>query len=706
MKNGETLEDLQTEFHRLEGSIIKMDGLPKLSELKHDMDQYEKQKVLYTEEMKDYEGKISFLQQDQEKINKHINELLRNIINISEKDINSSIDLEELETLNNKYENMEIDIESVKEELDIIHYNLNNFNIDIDNIPIDLPLNYDNVQNKNIVEELNNKLYSNNQKLERNRELIKKFNIKPIKIFTISDNYEKREDIFNKNMIELKTKIKKLYQLPEKNIDSVEDEITRLNEKSINLTDLQNQIDFIKKINIEEEGLVYVSTSRIKNIITLLENVKKNIGNESENKKLKELLKFREQFYENNEIEENNKIIEKEIKDMYYCYYFENISDLENINSDLNIELEKLNQYQYSYQYKQHEKALKLKEIIKYKNMLGQLDEYNIFLQQKRKNEEFTNESKKCEYELEELKDKMVEFQNHLKYLKNKIDETETNLNNIKIHDSNSKTLKKIKLLEIKIKNQKIINKYNELFEILKYENKYENNLVLQEKIKRCDTMVTQLLNDMKLTMDSYMETKTLIISLEKDISQKTDSLKELQSVKEKEEDLNSQLTELTDDLELHSEYMKLVNKNNIPMKLIHKKNSYIQKHINEFLEKLTKYTISIDIGDKNSISFNAHKNGLILDVNQLSGYETFILNIALKSALNKYSFISKSTLFILDEGLDVVDKDNFKKLDTLMKLLMKDYKHILLISHMPKVKDLQHNEINIQNDGRSSYIV
>ena len=127
---------------------------------------------------------------------------------------------------------------------------------------------------------------------------------------------------------------------------------------------------------------------------------------------------------------------------------------------------------------------------------------------------------------------------------------------------------------------------------------------------------------------------------------------------------------------------------------------------MNTFLEKLTTFTISIETDTKNGICLSAHKKGLILDVNQLSGYETFILNIALKSALNKYSFISKSTLFILDEGLDVVDKDNFKKLNLLMKLLMKHYKHILLISHMPKVKDLQHHEVNIQNNGTSSFIV
>ena len=93
------------------------------------------------------------------------------------------------------------------------------------------------------------------------------------------------------------------------------------------------------------------------------------------------------------------------------------------------------------------------------------------------------------------------------------------------------------------------------------------------------------------------------------------------------------------------------------------------------------------------------------LDVNQLSGYETFILNIALKSALNKYSFISKSTLFIIDEGLDVVDENNFSKLNILCEILRRNYKHILIISHMPKIRELQNYEIKILKNNNSSHI-
>jgi DNA repair exonuclease SbcCD ATPase subunit len=96
----------------------------------------------------------------------------------------------------------------------------------------------------------------------------------------------------------------------------------------------------------------------------------------------------------------------------------------------------------------------------------------------------------------------------------------------------------------------------------------------------------------------------------------------------------------------------------------------------------------------------------MTLDVNQLSGYETFILNIGLKSALNKYSFLSKSTLFIIDEGLDVVDKENVKKLKILTSYLLNNYKHILLISHMDHIKYLEDSNISIQNNGVSSHFV
>ena len=103
-------------------------------------------------------------------------------------------------------------------------------------------------------------------------------------------------------------------------------------------------------------------------------------------------------------------------------------------------------------------------------------------------------------------------------------------------------------------------------------------------------------------------------------------------------------LKELQKDINLYEDYLNLINKNNIPAKLIKKKNLYIEEHINTFLENLVQFKIEIESDIKNGIHFYAKKKGLVLDINQLSGYETFILNIALKSALRKYSFISKST--------------------------------------------------------------
>lgn len=66
----------------------------------------------------------------------------------------------------------------------------------------------------------------------------------------------------------------------------------------------------------------------------------------------------------------------------------------------------------------------------------------------------------------------------------------------------------------------------------------------------------------------------------------------------------------------------------------------------------------------------------------RLSGYEYLILTIAIKRALNKYSQNSKSGIFVIDEAIDQIDKENFEnKLSKLLEMLTVEYSKILIIS-------------------------
>jgi DNA repair exonuclease SbcCD ATPase subunit len=71
-----------------------------------------------------------------------------------------------------------------------------------------------------------------------------------------------------------------------------------------------------------------------------------------------------------------------------------------------------------------------------------------------------------------------------------------------------------------------------------------------------------------------------------------------------------------------------------------------------------------------------------------LSGYETFVMEIALKIAYNQFCCNGcVGRLFVIDEGLDVIDEQNMRdRFPIVLKLLKDYYSSILLISHMENV--------------------
>ena len=724
------LEKLKSIFYKLEGSIINIEDNFKLSIITDlnnvkDITEYEKIKLSLIEKIQKYEKNILFSQKNKEDILNNIYKLYKNIIDIPiiEK-VDNSNEIKQLLSENN-FEN--INIKEAENELINLKSKLINFviNNEKNNKLVILPNNYDdNLNTINIDNILTNISYNNEQinilkkKLLPLHEII---NINKIKETNLYEDINTREEECNKKILELKTKIQNKHILPnikefiinENNIiPSINENIDYLqkNNNIISEDKLNIYIDYIEKL--PDIQFVEIKKDIIYNIKLLLIEIKDNITNTnliSVNNKLFNLLNYKDSYSKNKIIDDINSKIELEINTIVYEYCNGNIDILINNNKILYSEIDNFLLFKYIYQYNLHKKCIYLQNNIKYQYLVTQQEEFLIFLQQKEKNNSLTNECKNLELKLKSNDIKIKEYQNNIIQETYNLNNINNILKNIHIHNNNCIVIEKMKDIKNKIENQQIKDTYLNLKNKLEKEKEYIeikiNNLTIQEKIIYFDKIIEKLSTEQSLTSELYINLKTEISSIEKDIYLFEIKIKELNNIKEKGDNINNQLEDFKKDLDLYSEYINLVNKNTIPTKLINKKNLYIQDHINTFLENLTSFSIKITSDDKSGINFCINKKDLELDVNQLSGYETFILNIALKSALNKYSFISKSTLFILDEGLDVVDKDNFKKLDILMKLLMRHYNHILLISHMPKVKDLHNHEITIKNNGKSSYI-
>ena len=74
-------------------------------------------------------------------------------------------------------------------------------------------------------------------------------------------------------------------------------------------------------------------------------------------------------------------------------------------------------------------------------------------------------------------------------------------------------------------------------------------------------------------------------------------------------------------------------------------------------------------------------------------------------STLINISSLSKSDIFIIDEGFGALDETNIEACARLLNSLKKYFKTILIISHVDAIKDIVDKNIEISMKGQDSYV-
>ena len=100
-----------------------------------------------------------------------------------------------------------------------------------------------------------------------------------------------------------------------------------------------------------------------------------------------------------------------------------------------------------------------------------------------------------------------------------------------------------------------------------------------------------------------------------------------------------------------------------------------------------------------------AHKNGDERLIDVASGMEKMITSLALRASMTKISKLPKPTIWVIDEGFGSLDKDNLQSMRLLFQKLKTMFTNILIISHVPDLKDIVDSEIQITKNQSESHI-
>jgi len=159
-----------------------------------------------------------------------------------------------------------------------------------------------------------------------------------------------------------------------------------------------------------------------------------------------------------------------------------------------------------------------------------------------------------------------------------------------------------------------------------------------------------------------------------------------------------------------HNIYYKILHPNCLPNMILQNYLPLVEKYINNFLVQCSDFKVAItylkDKGNQKSQKITDQQLGIKLirkkssnAVETASGYERFIVNLAVRFAIREITHTSKPNFFIIDEGLGCFDKKNLNNFDRVLEYIKSQYDRVVIISHLKELQNRIEHPILIARD-------
>ena len=260
--------------------------------------------------------------------------------------------------------------------------------------------------------------------------------------------------------------------------------------------------------------------------------------------------------------------------------------------------------------------------------------------------------------------------------------------------------LEKIRNMETIIANKKLENEQlngkiiisNTMAEKLeeKIDNYYKNEEIaikLNEINKTKQTLVdknTKLTNQLNVCEGS-------IIKLHREYGSLEQKQSDLQEAK-------AELAKLREEYSAISMFEKAMHSNGISYDIIRKKLPVINEEIAKILANIVSFEIFFEDDGKKLDILIKHPKYEKRPIELASGAEKSLAAMAIRLALTKITSLPVGDIMILDEPATALDEENMEGFTRMLDMLKTHYKTILLISHLPELKDIADTQILINN--------
>lgn len=271
------------------------------------------------------------------------------------------------------------------------------------------------------------------------------------------------------------------------------------------------------------------------------------------------------------------------------------------------------------------------------------------------------------------------------------------------------------------------LNKYNELISTFGDLSVKKNHLELQlvdgkntlektdlsieNEVKILDEMRVNVASDDSAEQVSSMrkklrELRTHENNIEDKISKTSEEIGLLQAKIQKLSEERDDYEALIEKWRGYELFMQATSKNGLPLEIIRSRLPEINAEIASILQGVTGFTVELESNEGSNdmeVFINYGDSKRIIEC--CSGMEKMMSAMAIRVALTNVSELSKSDLFIIDEGFGALDDGNIEACSRFLESLKKWFRCILIISHVDAVKDAVDNVLEIDKAGKDAIV-
>lgn len=185
--------------------------------------------------------------------------------------------------------------------------------------------------------------------------------------------------------------------------------------------------------------------------------------------------------------------------------------------------------------------------------------------------------------------------------------------------------------------------------------------------------------------------------------------------------ELRQEFDQISTETNLYQLYVQVMNYNGLPYEMIKTYLPLIESDVNQILHSMVGFNIEFVFFDNDKLeeqkSRQIKTNVGCIDINicydgmkpynvlLASGFERFIIGLAIRMTLCQISLTAKPNFFIIDEGWSCLDSENLGNISSIMNYIKMQYDHVIIISHLDQLKNEADYVINIDKTQGYSHI-